>query len=93
MRETSRNRLIFVSDFNQCPGALPSRFDMTRPTISYHVTRKINLGNFETVSVSVGLDFTVPPDVAPSICYKSVKDWVDERVRTETKRWKDIANP
>ena len=56
--------------------------------VSYSITRTINLGNYESVKVQVGLE-TQCDSAHKDETYNQIKDWVDGQIEEETNGWRN----
>jgi len=62
---------------------------MSKATVEYSLTRALNLGNYESVKVHVGLslDCDGSRDAVESV-FEKAKRFVDEKIAKEEHEWK-----
>ena len=60
---------------------------MKKVKVSYSTAQTINLGNYESVKVQVGLEMECEEEDI-NVTYKRVKNFVDKKIEKETKKWK-----
>ncbi len=59
---------------------------MKKVVVSYEVGRTINLGNFENVKISVGIDINTDTDSVDKD-YVRAKKWVEKKLTEEEDKW------
>ncbi len=59
---------------------------MKKVTVSFEVGRTINLGNFENVKISVGIDINTDTDSLDKD-YARAQKWVERKLSEEEDKW------
>ena len=58
-----------------------------KATVSYELGRTINLGDFENVKISIGIDIRTDVDELDADYKRAVK-WVGNKLKEEEEKWK-----
>ena len=62
-----------------------------KDTVSYGLSRTLNMGDFESTKLHVGVSMEVEDKVSKEEVdkiYKRIKSFVDEKIEEEERKWK-----
>ena len=62
-----------------------------KDTVSYGLSRTLNMGDFESTKLHVGVSMEVEDKVSKDEVekvYKRIKSFVDEKIEEEERKWK-----
>jgi len=54
--------------------------------VTYHLTKTINLGNYESIKIQCGITLASDPDTLEET-FKRAKKFVDKKLKKETAEW------